>query len=173
MPENNSVMNPRIRSVEVGIRDLRKISIYPLSVRDQLKTKALIKDSLETLLKADTESLTELSFVSHFVNTITEHIDTIFTFITDKVVDKDGNSIDLLQDMDNTQFAEIAQIVYEVNYSFLAKTVMSFLEKAKAKMEEFQPISNPSHLMKPLPNVVSNMDIDPTISLEKDLEKAE
>ena len=35
-------LNPQIVDVEIGIRSLRKITLYPLSVTDQLKMSDLI-----------------------------------------------------------------------------------------------------------------------------------
>ena len=43
-------LNPQITDVEIGVRTLRKIKLYPLSVGDQMKMTAMIASTVSTFL---------------------------------------------------------------------------------------------------------------------------
>ena len=42
----NAQINPQITDVTIGVRSLRSLTIYPLSMSDQLKTTDLIKQAV-------------------------------------------------------------------------------------------------------------------------------
>ena len=46
-------LNPQVADVEVGVRNLRKIQIYPLSVADQLATTDLITEAIAGFMRKD------------------------------------------------------------------------------------------------------------------------
>lgn len=158
-------LNPQIKEIEVGIRNLRNIKIYPLSVRDQLKAKEIIKSALDTLFSVSQErTVDDMVFISFIVDTVTKHIEDIVPLVTDcKITEED----DLLSDITNKQFTQLVEIVYEENFSFLASKVAAKFQAIKEKMAMLSP-TNP-----PLQKSASAMDTDLLNSLEKGLEKVD
>ena len=146
MPEEQEKLNPQITDVEIGIRNLRKITIYPLSMGDQLKLTDLI-------IKAITDQIsdggsTDLS-VAFIVKVIHENIGKILTMVSDE-------KETVLDELSNLQAIEIADIIFDVNYGSVAKNFKSLSEKL---MGLFQP-------ERPLPPSVSDTDTALTTSTE-------
>lgn len=118
-------LNPQVRTVTIGVRTLRKIKVYPLSLKDQLDLSDLIVESLQKYneIVADTKKpdIQVLSEVAEFViNLINENIDSLIDKVTDREED-----VNLLEQITNDQAFEIGQIIYEVNFSKLLKNVKS------------------------------------------------
>lgn len=122
---SNSKLNPQIANVEIGVRNLRKIKIYPLSVGDQLSLSDLVVEALNTYneiagdkKKSDIEVFSEI--VNFAINLIKENLDQILDKITDQEED-----IKLLDEITNDQAFEIGKVIYEVNFANLIKNVTS------------------------------------------------
>ena len=82
MSENDQKLNPQIAEVEVGIRNLRKINVYPLSMADQIKlTDTITKAIAEQLASASGSDIAVISFIT---NLIKGNIGTILTMTTDE-----------------------------------------------------------------------------------------
>ena len=148
MPEEQQKLNPQITDVEIGIRNLRNITIYPLSMGDQLKLTDLI-------IKAITDQVgdgagADLS-VAFIVKVIHENIGKILTMVSDE-------KETVLYELSNLQAIAIADIIFDVNYGSVAKNFKSLSEKL---MGLFQ-------LERPLPLSVSDTDTDSTTSTESD-----
>ena len=146
MPEEQEKLNPQITDVEIGVRNLRKITIYPLSMGDQLKLTDLI-------IKAITDQVgdgggADLS-VAFIVKVIHENIGKILTMVSDE-------KETVLDELSNLQAIEIADIIFDVNYGSVAKNFKSLSEKL---MGLFQP-------ERPLPLSVNDTDTGSTTSTE-------
>jgi len=156
MSENEQrKINPQITEVEIGIRDLRNIKIYPLSMADQLSLTNLISEAIGVFVaKEDGEDIAVVAFLLELVR---ENIGRILTMITDED-DK------LLKDISNLQAAAIAELVYETNFGVVLKNFKSLFEKAKTLF--------PSE--GPLPQFANDIpDTDSTISTESPSETEE
>jgi hypothetical protein len=157
--ENKSQLNPQIASATIGIRNLREIEIFPLSVGDQLSMTSVINEALV----AFGDSVEDVEMAGVAVQLLTQNIPLILGF----VIDDEKEDIDvLLKDLTNEQAASIAEIVYEQNYKSLLAKVQGLIEKVKKQMEEL-PSKRPS-----LPSVKS-MDTDLEISTGQDSETAD
>ena len=154
MPENEEKkLNPQITDVEIGIRNLRKITVYPLSMSDQLKLTDLIAKSVtEQLAKADGG---ELSLVSFIIKMLQENIGKIITMVTDE-------DAKVLEEISNSQAVEIADVLFDVNYGTVAKNFKSLSEKLTGL---FQP-------ERPLPPSANVTDIASETSTESPTETA-
>ena len=154
MPENEEKkLNPQITDVEIGIRNLRKITVYPLSMSDQLKLTDLITKSVtEQLAKADGG---ELSLVSFIIKMLQENIGKIITMVTDE-------DAKVLDEISNSQAVEIADVLFDVNYGTVAKNFKSLSEKLTGL---FQP-------ERPLPPSANVTDIASETSTESPTETA-
>ena len=139
MPENEEKkLNPQITDVEIGVRNLRKITVYPLSMSDQLKLTDLITKSVtEQLAKADGG---ELSLVSFIIKMLQENIGKIITMVTDE-------DAKVLEEISNSQAVEIADILFDVNYGNVAKNFKSLSEKLTGLFQPERPSPPSANVM--------------------------
>ncbi len=124
-------MNPRVRVLEVGIRTIRKIKIYPLSVADQFELSDSITEGIQLYAKEAGESLTAES-VSKLIDLIRKKLPDILRLITPE----EKNPKALLKELDNYQLAEIAQIVFEDNYGEPVKKLVSLFRPGMQQQNE-------------------------------------
>ena len=146
-------INPRVREVEVGIRNLRKIKVYPLSMADQMKLTKLINDALQTFFNLDEAKGDEgkLQFAAFMVSTIETNINKLI-----KIVCPDETPSQLLKEMDNEQLSQIVTHVYRDNYEQPVKNVTSLFPK-----DQLQSV-----LKRQSQQSVKGMDIDSNISID-------
>jgi len=159
MPEKRKLakrINPRIRSVNIGIRSLRKIKIYPLSMHDQKELIALVNKILKSLFESNKKigktDDKNLIFISHVVKAIEDNIEELLAYAA-----PDEDITKFMKDVDNDQLSEIVGHVYRDNFGTPVKNVISLFDP-----EQLQSVlkrqSSPS---------VGNMDILSNISSEK------
>lgn len=125
-------LNPQIMEVDVGIRELRKIKIYPLSMGDQLELTDLISAALTAQFARDDWS--DIEIVSFIVNLINENLGKVLDMITDE-----GGQA-LIKDISNVQAAEIAEAIYTVNYESIAKNLKSLSGKVSKLFVSERPL---------------------------------
>ena len=147
MSENEKI-NPQIMEIEIGIREMRKIKIYPLSMADQLSLTNLISTSIAAHVAKEEGG--DMAVVAFILELVKENIGRILTMVTD------GGDEKLLENISNLQAAGIAEAVYEVNYGIVAKNFKSLFGKVMTLF--------PSE--RPLPQSVSDMDTDLMTSTE-------
>lgn len=116
MPDNNK-LNPQIMEVEIGIRTLRTIKIYPLSMADQFKMSGIITEGLQGFFEK--KDATDIEFVSFLLNFIQKNIEKIIKLISDE------NPTTIIKELTNNQVCEIVDIIYNVNYKKAIKNVTS------------------------------------------------
>lgn len=149
------VLNPQIEEVTIGVRELRKIKIYPLSMGDQLKLTSIIVDTLQKLFNEKEQS--NFVFAETVRILISDNLGKIMTFVTDE-------GEELLNDITNIQAVDIAELIFEMNYSVLEKKTKMLIEKVK---KVFQLQKQPQTSSEDTPNT------DLTISTEEVTEKEE
>lgn len=126
-------LNPEVKEIKIGIRELRSIKIYPLSFRDQSSASDLISESMQKLLEA--QNRPDIVFVTEILNMITENADRILSLVMDPAEKGD----DILGELSNQQLLEIAETIYDVNYAHLQKKVRSLfgiVEKVSQSLPE-------------------------------------
>lgn len=120
MENELSMLNPQIREVIIGIKKLRKISIYPLSISDQSKLTSSISTAvLEVMAVKDEGNIKILSVVKDLIS---DNISKILSFVSDE-----GEKV--LEEISNDQLLDIIEVVFEVNYASLEKKTRSLLTK--------------------------------------------
>jgi len=152
MPENEErKLNPQIVDVEIGVRNLRKITLYPLSMADQLK----LTDIIVTAAVSAAKTNSDMAVPAFIVQMLQENIGKIIQMVTDE-------DESVVSDISNMQAVEIADVLFDVNYGAVAKNFKSLSDKMKAV---FQPErqSQPS---------VNGTAIDLKTSTESPIEKA-
>ena len=118
-----SKLNPQISSVEVGIRKLREVTIYPLSLAEQISLSKIIAGTASEYVNSEDQS--DLAFAAFVSKAINENLAKILSLVTDE------NGEDLLNEISNNQAADIATVLYEMNYGSVAKKVMALVAKVK------------------------------------------
>jgi hypothetical protein len=126
-------LNPDIRTMEIGVRELEEITIYPLSMADQLEVTDIITKALREFFDQGGADISEYDFASYVVDLIKGNLATILEMIVDEGASK-------LKDITNNQAVEIAETVYEVNFGSLVKKVKSLLEKVNEQFPSGRPL---------------------------------
>jgi hypothetical protein len=136
-------LNPQISTLVVGTKELRTITVYPLSLADQVKMSDILSKVLKEVLAklaflggeeegagfSPSEKLagriSNFDMVEYFIALIKENLKTILDLVLSP---EDSVS---LADITNMQFTELATIIYEVNYELPAKNLMALGKRAK------------------------------------------
>lgn len=119
--DEDKKLNPQITEFEIGIRDLRKITIYPLSIHDQTEMGKLLQSSLKGLYSGEGD-VEDAAFIDGIVGLVRENLPKMIELVADE---KPG---EVLKDMTNVQAMALAQLIYEMNFEDLVKKVRSLLE---------------------------------------------
>ncbi|MCK5607766.1 hypothetical protein KAR91_38140 [Candidatus Pacearchaeota archaeon] len=154
MPDttDSSTINPQVRETDIGKRTLRKVSIYPLSLADQLNLTDLITEAMTAFFNTNPEESDEsmVQFIGFMIDLIKKNIDKLVETITDE-----GKGI--LEEITNVQLMNIAEIIYVDNFEGPVKKAMSlFLEK--------RPMGSESPSPKPLRRAVKSTPSRSTVS---------
>lgn len=125
MPEKRK-LNPQIASLEIGIRNLRTIKIYPLSFGDQLEMTDLITETIQKFIEARGDKLQEdnVEFVQFIIDLLRKNLSKIIRLISDE-------EDTLLKEITNVQVVDMVNIIYEMNYEESIKNAQSLFEKIK------------------------------------------
>ena len=143
-------INPQVTEVEIGIRDLRKVTVYPLSMADQLTLTDIVSKAIAEHVASMQQGGSDIEVVALIVKILRDNLPKILSMVTDE------NGDEMLGQMSNLQFAAIVETIYETNYGIVAKNFESLFGKLKALFLSERP-SPPS---------VSDMGIDLTTSTE-------
>jgi hypothetical protein len=138
--ENNEIeiLNPDIKEVMVGVRTLRKITLYPLSVVDQMKVTDIFTEAIGIFLA--NKNAGEIQFVALFIAIIKANL----AKILELVVDETENAEHLLSEITNNQLSCIATLLYEMNYELISKNVNGLLKKLPSNPVKESPSVRPS-----------------------------
>ena len=145
--------NPRIRYVEVGIKQVRKIKLYPLSIQDQMTLSDLVTEAFFAFFLTEDESRkekTDAEILSFAIETVKINLGLILDLVTDP------ESEVSLKEIDNAQGSQIALAIVEMNYSNeeTVKNVKSLFEKVKGL---FASKRQPSMFAKNIQDTGSNI----------------
>ena len=147
------ILNPDIKEAVVGIRKLRKIQLYPLSVVDQFKVTDLFQEALGAFLV--TKNMDNTQLIALFIHIFKTNLPKVLSLVVDPEEDMDK----LLAEITNNQLSDIITILYKSNYEVISKNVSGLLKK-------LPPMKNGSPLERPLPLSVKSTDTESKISSE-------
>jgi hypothetical protein len=119
-------LNPQIRTIEIGIRELREVMVYPMSLADQLKLSDLITDSLAKL-QSVSELNSSVGLISFILNLIKEKS----SFVLKMVLDENEDPDEFMGNISNEQFVEFVKLIIEVNFDPISKNLKGLLKKAE------------------------------------------
>ncbi len=121
-------LNPDIRKLTIGKKELRTITILPLSLKDQFEMSELISTIIieVSTTKGSSEEDQNSAFVLSLFNTIKNNIELFLGMVTD------SDSAYIPEFMTNNQLIELSKMIYEMNYENLLKNVKDLILKAKS-----------------------------------------
>ena len=129
-PSENNKLNPQIiKDFEIGNNDLRKITIYPLTVGPQL---ALIKNIAEVGIgiRSAIEELEVGTVIGLIVKYLPETIE--------HLVDPELDTQEVLDSLTFQQLQELGELVYKTNFEPMGKKLKGLFEKAMKAMAEVE-----------------------------------
>lgn len=131
----NQKLNPQIAEIEIGIRILRKIKIYPLAAGPQLELIDKIAVVATLLSDAKNEET-----VGNLIGIIRKEIPEI----VGQVIPTDEDSETVLNEMTIKQFEELILLVYKMNFESMAKNLQGLFGQILAGAELVENLSNRS-----------------------------
>jgi len=123
-------LNPAVVTVSVGVREIREVKIYPLSMADQKKAKDAIFQVMDIFLDAKTS---EVVLASKAIDAIADNLDMLLGLATDpddKVT---------IADITNDQFADIAEAIYTSSFEQAIKKFTGLVDRIKAAAGKVVP----------------------------------
>lgn len=141
-----SALNPRITTVEVGIRTLREVTIYPLSLADQARTAQILSKAFQKIMDqfallgeepetseenttaamvAVAKQLSNVNIAETVVDIIQENLKIVLKLVVDE-----GEEIQM-GEIDNDQFYTLVETIYKVNYEKSSKNFVALWKGAK------------------------------------------
>ena len=117
-------LNPQITIVSVGVKQLREITIYPLSMADQFKMTDLIVSAVNEFYgiakkNPDNKGLGDQELITTVLGLIEKNLQRILGLITD-----DAANIQF-DELTNDQFSDLITLIYEINYEASLKKLSS------------------------------------------------
>ncbi len=126
MTENDSGnINPQITDVTIGVRNLRKIKIYPLSAHDEFEVSRLFIETISKFFTGRKQDASNFEFIDFFIGFVKSNISKVISLVSDE----DGEEV--LKELTNSQVVEIAKIVVHTNYEEPLKNAQSLLDLFK------------------------------------------
>ncbi len=119
---SDTSMNPDIKTAKYGVRSLKEVTIYPLSIADQLKATEIISDVLISFSTIDTkEDMADTEVISFAVKVVKNNLEKILSLVTETEVPFD--------DLTNNQLNDIVNIIFSVNYEGIIKNFQDLFGK--------------------------------------------
>ena len=164
MTTDEAKINPKAKDFEIGVRNFKTITIWPLSVAGQLQMNDLLVEGF-AIYHATKES--EGEDYALYV-TITNAIKNNLAKVLDVATCGDHKGEELLHEIDNPTMLDIVDTIFEVNYADaltrvpkLIKNVKAVFPKLVAEMQPKEPEAPLSHLKEPQVTSVSNIQATP------------
>jgi len=157
-------LNPQICTIEIGIRSLREVQIFPLSLADQTKTARILAKAFQEImeklssfggdgenpgedsLSSMAKQLSDIDVMEFIASAIQENLEIILELVVDK------EEMLSMEELTNEQFYNLVEIIYEVNYEATSKNFMALLKRVRGAVPpEKKMRKKVSHSKKPSP----------------------
>jgi hypothetical protein len=128
--KTDAMLNPQIFNVTIGKRNMRKITLYPLSLGDEIKVSNIFSEVISIFLVAtemqEERQINSIALLTSMFKIIKDNLGTILTLITDE----DGEQ--LVNEITNVQAEDMIKKIIETNFVSVSKNFKSLLEKSKS-----------------------------------------
>lgn len=118
-------LNPRIQKIELGIMDMKEFTIYPLSLASEFKVSDIIAKAADAIADLPEGPGSEVTVVQVALEHIKENLGGILEMIT-----KEDNR-PVLDEIDNVQFSELAELIFDMNFTGAVKNFQGLIVKIK------------------------------------------
>jgi hypothetical protein len=127
-------LNPRAKTLTIGTRKLKNISIYPLSFADEGKFVDEIIQAFIRFMAIPEEERSNAVLITMANDLINTNIPKILSFIIDQeeIEKAFGAGANILSYVDNDQLLDIVRVVYDQNFG------ESIQKKVTATMETWK-----------------------------------
>lgn len=135
-------LNPQITTTEIGIKSLREVTIYPLSLADQTKTARILAKAFQEVMEKLSSFGTEEGVEEEGLSSIAKQLSDvdILEFIASAIQDNlevvlalvvaDNEEI-RMEELTNEQFYRLVEIIYEVNYEATSKNFITLVKRVR------------------------------------------
>jgi hypothetical protein len=124
-----SNINPDVKIIYYGKKELKEMTLYPLSVGDQFTVTDIITKVIQQVVTAQNlANANDYSFMLATIQVVKDNINKVLSLITDLDNEQAEKAIG---DLTNTQLLDIAEIVWSVNYEPSLKKGQSLLERGR------------------------------------------
>ncbi len=117
-------LNPRIKELDLGVEELTTYKIFPLSMADEFKISDIIAKAMAEI--ANVEGGGDVVIINKVLAVIKDNLGTIIEMVTKK------DNRPKMDDMDNVQFSELAELIFDVNFAGAIKNFRSLVDKVKS-----------------------------------------
>lgn len=144
-------LNPRIRKMLIGVKELKEITFYPFSRAVQTQMKTMLEEMFVTVLNAMgtadnirvSEDLNKASkdylLAKTIIDTGLEQLMKNFAQVLTLSTCEEHKGDELLDDMDNEQIVEAAETILDMNFAGAIKKVPPAIAKWKSVFADLLP----------------------------------
>jgi hypothetical protein len=144
--EKAAILNPDIKEISYGKKELKKLTIYPLSVGDQFQVTNMVTLIAKSLVAYEGQTK-DLAFMTAVMTSLEDNLGKILGLVAD-LPEAEGKKI--INDLTNSQLADIVEIVWTTSYESALKKGKSLYEKGKKVFLSERPLPDSSS---PIPSI--------------------
>ena len=123
-------LNPDIRIITYGKKELKELTLYPLSIGDQFKVTDMITMIVQQLVSGTREGhLSDFVFMTAVMQAFETNLGKILSLIADIPEDEAKEIVNILT---NTQLLDIVESVWTVDYEPALKKGKNLFERGKS-----------------------------------------
>jgi hypothetical protein len=123
-------LNPDIRIITYGKRELKELTLYPLSIGDQFKVTDMVTGIVQRLVVGQRDgNLDDLVFMTAVMNALEANLGKILVLISDI---PETEISEVINNLTNTQFVDIVDSVWTVDFEPALKKGKNLFERGKS-----------------------------------------
>ncbi|MFA5394420.1 MAG: hypothetical protein WC346_00190 [Methanogenium sp.] len=129
MKDEAKRINPDIRKIEYGKKDLKELTLYPLSIGDQFKVTNIITEVVQTLVAGSASGqLNDLAFMTAVIQALEKNIGEVLVLIAEISPEE---AEEIINSLTNIQLMSIVESVWDVDYEPALKKGKDLFERGK------------------------------------------
>ena len=123
-------LNPDIRIITYGKKELKDLTLYPLSIGDQFKVTEIITQVVQQLVVGAKEgNLSDFIFMSAVMTALETNLGKVLTLISDITEEE---AAEVINTMTNSQLVDVVESVWDVDYEPALKKGKNLFERGKS-----------------------------------------
>lgn len=140
--EDEKALNPDITDFKYGKKEMKNLTLYPLSIGDQFKVTDMITEVVQNLVKGTREGqLNDFAFMTSVMDALEQNLGKVLSLIADITEEE---SLEVIDHLTNSQLVDIIEIIWAVNYEPALKKGKNLFERGKSVFDSKR--SSPSSL---------------------------